>query len=126
MQIDEPSQLVLMAGKEKESQTKFKYLMLQSEEALIFLQKTKAGSSKDLLVWMLLLNTARVIHQQTFTFTPRWRTGLQMDRKVVYRSLKRLHESGLVEVEFRRGKSPRVSMISPVKGIEKTNGEMDV
>lgn len=92
---------------------RFKFLILTSQQVQQFLASTNGGSSRDLLVWMLLLNAARVSRKKTIQFSPRWRFGVDMDRKTVYRCLKRLQSAGLIGVEFRRGKSPLVNITNP-------------
>ncbi len=92
---------------------RFKFLSVTSEQVQQFLCSTTGGSSRDLLVWMLLLNAARVSREKTIKFSPRWRFGVNVDRKTVYRCLKRLKVAGLIDVEFRRGKSPIVRILPP-------------
>lgn len=92
------------------SELKFKFLMLTSEQAQAFNSNLKRGSASDLLIWMLALNALRVTTLAQCNFTPRWRHGLNLSRKVVYRSLMRLNQAGLLCVQFRRGKSPVVSL----------------
>ena len=113
-----PTKVVLVAGEERENSTKFKFLSLHPGEVLRFLNGIKTGSSRDLLIWMLVLNAARVTKQSKFKFTRRWYTGLPFDRKTIYRSLKRLSAAGLVLTEFRRGKSPVVTLPPPAGSVE--------
>lgn len=102
-----------MASKSNSTGIRFHFLQVTAEQTQRFLCCTRGGSSRDLLVWMLLLNTARVCRTQTIKFSPRWRFGVEIDQKTVYRSLKRLNFAGLIDVEFRRGKSPRVTLLPP-------------
>ena len=106
---------VLVAGKHEENLPRFKFLKLQAEEVLSFMNSTQAGTSRDLLVYMLVLNAERVTKLQTVKFTRRWRTGLPLDRKTIYRCLKRLHQAGLIHAEFQRGKSAVVTITRPAK-----------
>jgi hypothetical protein len=110
MGIETPTKHVPVASKDVGSGVKFKFLRLTAEQVQQFLASTAGGSSRDLLVWMLLLNAAQVSRQETIKFSPRWRFGVDLDRKTVYRCLKRLASAGLIGVEFRRGKSPLVTV----------------
>lgn len=88
---------------------RFKFLQISSQNVLDFVRLSRGGSSRDLLVWMLALNALRVCKRKELRFTPRWRAGVCLSQKTVYRSLRRLQESGLLRVVFRRGKSPIIS-----------------
>ncbi len=94
------------------NQMKFKFLRLNAAEVDRFQLSIRTGSSKDLLVWMLLLNTGRVLGETTFKFSPRWRSGILIDSKKLRRSLCRLDAAGLIQVELRKGKSPVVTLIT--------------
>jgi hypothetical protein len=111
MNIYTPTNYVPVAGKGPAGDAKFKFLSLTPEQIHRFLSTTTGGSSRDLLVWMLLLNAGRVTQQKTLKFSRRWRIGVDIDRKTVYRCLQRLSSAGLVGVEFRRGKSPLVTLL---------------
>jgi hypothetical protein len=87
---------------------KFHFLKISADEAQQFAQRVTRGSSSDLMVWMLALNALRVEAKDQLRFTPRWRHGIDLQQKTVYRSLKRLHKAGLLSVQFRKGKSPIV------------------
>jgi hypothetical protein len=113
MYIEPHTNYVPVASEGISSGVRFKFLTLTSEQVQQFLSSTTGGSSRDLLVWMLLLNAARVTRQKTIKFSPRWRFGVDIDRKTVYRCLKRLTSAGLIGVEFRRGKSPFVTITNP-------------
>ncbi len=91
---------------------RFKFLQLSSKNVLEFVSLSSGGSSRDLLVWMLALNALRVCEKELVKFTPRWRVGVNLSQKTVYRCLRRLHKWGLLRVVFRRGKSPLVSLPS--------------
>ena len=103
---------VPVASKGMPNGVRFKFLKLTSQQVQHFLSSTTGGSSRDLLVWMLLLNAAQVSRKKTIKFSPRWRFGVDIDRKTVYRCLKRLKSAGLIGVDFRRGKSPLVTIIN--------------
>lgn len=90
------------------SPPKFKFLKLTAEEVQRFLPCSSSGSSRDLLIYMVAINALRVSREEKLAFTPRWRQGVEIARKTLTRSLKRLHEWGLLVVEFRTGKSPIV------------------
>lgn len=100
---------------EPTSPPKFKFLKLTAEEVQRFLSCSSSGSSRDVLVYMLVTNALRVSREEKLAFTPRWRQGVQIARKTLTRSLKRLHEWGLLVVEFRTGKSPIVQDSFAVK-----------
>ena len=108
-----PTHYVPIASKGYASTARFKFLSLTPAQVQRFLSSTTGGSSRDLLVWMLLLNAVRVAQQKTIKFSPRWRFGVDLDRKTVYRCLQRLQAAGLIGVEFRRGKSPLITVIDP-------------
>ena len=110
MDIEPNTNYVPVASEGILNGVRFKFLSLTSQQVQHFLSATTGGSSRDLLVWMLLLNAARVSRKKTIKFSPRWRFGIDIDRKTVYRCLKRLKSAGLIGVEFRRGKSPLVTI----------------
>lgn len=110
MHIESNTNYVPVASLGISSGIRFKFLSLTSQQVQQFLSTTTGGSSRDLLVWMLLLNAGRVTRQKTIKFSPRWRFGIDIDRKTTYRCLKRLKRAGLIDVEFRRGKSPLVTI----------------
>ena len=94
---------------EEASLPRFRFLQISSQNVLDFVRLSRGGSSRDLLVWMLALNALRVRKAERLRFTPRWRAGVKLSQKTVYRCLRRLHERGLLRVVFRRGKSPIIS-----------------
>ena len=113
MNTEPNTNYVPVASKGISSGVRFKFLKLTSQQVQHLLCSTSGGSSRDLLVWMLLLNAARVSRMKTIKFSPRWRFGVDIDRKTVYRCLMRLKSAGLIGVEFRRGKSPIVMILPP-------------
>jgi predicted transcriptional regulator len=110
MHIESNTNYVPVASLGISSGVRFKFLSLTAQQVQQFLSATSGGSSRDLLVWMLLLNAARVSRKKAIKFSPRWRFGVDIDRKTIYRCLKRLNSAGLIDVEFRRGKSPLVTI----------------
>ena len=77
-----------MASKSNSTGIRFHFLQVTAEQTQRFLCCTRGGSSRDLLVWMLLLNTARVCRTQTIKFSPRWRFGVEIDQKTADMQLK--------------------------------------
>jgi|GEM_PF-2544498 len=112
MDTEPNTNYVPVASKGNSNRVRFKFLSLSPKEVQQFLSSTAGGSSRDLLVWMLIINAARVSREKTIQFSARWRFGVDIDRKTIYRCLKRLELSGLISVDFRRGKSPLITLIN--------------
>ena len=110
MHIESNTNYVPVASLGISSGVRFKFLSLTAQQVQQFLSATCGGASRDLLVGMLLLNAARVSRKKAIKFSPRWRFGVDFDRKTIYRCLTRLNSAGLIDVEFRRGKSPLVTI----------------
>jgi hypothetical protein len=89
-----------------------KYLSLTPEELKWFWRKGDKRCLK-LVVYMLLLNAARVKKSREFKFSRRWHEvpGIDIDRRSVLWALEALEADGLIEATSDDRKSKRVKLL---------------
>ena len=110
MEAREGERLVTLTGVPPVG-NKVKFVSLTPAQVSHFHTRIVRGTSRDIVVYMVLLNVARILQKQKFQFTPRWRDWLKFDNHVIRRALQRLDKGGLIRADFHRGKSATITVL---------------